>query len=226
MQLGIGILAAYVRMLKTGAGGHVEVSMQDAIASYSRVDFLAGETVGDPVPRVGNNLRGLAPTNTYACKPFGPNDYAYVVANTGPMLERLLVAIGLPELVDDPRVATVAARRENEEWLQGVISAWTGQRTKHEAMADLSACGVPGGATFDSGDIFNDPHLKQRGMVQTVDHPIRGPVEILGNLIQIDHTPSRVTPAPLLGADTGAALNAELGLSTAEISVLRASGVI
>ena len=226
MQLGIGILAAYVRMLKTGVGAHVEVSMQDAIASYSRVGFLARETVGDPVPRVGNNLRGLAPTNTYACKPFGPNDYVYVVANTGPMLERLLVAIGLPELVDDPRIATVAARRENEVWLQGLISAWTGERTKHEAMDDLQCCGVPAGATFDSGDIFNDEHLKQRGMIQTVDHPTRGAVEILGNPIQVDHTPSHLTPSPLLGADTEAVLSAELGLTEVELTALRAGGAI
>ncbi|MBA4179031.1 MAG: formyl-CoA transferase [Anaerolinea sp.] len=226
MQLGIGILAAYVRMLKTGAGAHVEVSMQDAIASYSRVGFLARETVGDPVPRVGNNLRGLAPTNTYACKPFGPNDYVYIVATSAPMLERLLVSIGRPELVDDPRMATAETRRENEEWLQGLISEWTGARTKHEAMAELQACGVPAGATFDSGDIFNDPHLKLRGMVQTVDHPVRGAVEILGNPILIDQKPSCLTPAPLLGADTAAVLKAELGLGESEIAALRESKVI
>ena len=226
MQLAIGILAAYVRATKVGVGAHVEVSMQDAIASYSRVGFLARETVGDPVPRVGNNLRGLAPTNTYACKPFGPNDYVYVVANTGPMLERLLVAVGAPELVDDPRVATATARRENEEWLQGVISSWTGQRTKHEAMAELQAHGVPAGATFDSGDIFSDEHLRQRGMIQTVDHPTRGAIEILGNPIQIDCQPSRLSPAPLLGADTDSVLREELGMEDGEIAALRSGGTI
>jgi formyl-CoA transferase len=226
MQLAIGILAAYVRKVTTGAGAHVEVSMQDAIASYSRVGFLARESVGDPVPRVGNNLRGLAPTNTYACTPFGPNDYVYVVANTGPMLERLLVALGMPELVDDPRVATVSARRDNEPWLQGLITDWTSQRTKHEAMAELQAHGIPAGATFDSGDIFADEHLKQRGMVQTVDHPTRGAVEILGNPIQIDCTPSRLTPAPLLGADTETVLRAELGLTDDDFAALRTAGAI
>ncbi len=221
MQLAIGILAAYVQMKRTGAGAHVEVSMQEAIASYSRVGFLAREAVGDPVPRVGNNLRNLAPTNTYACKPFGPNDYVYVVANTGPMLERLLVAIGYPELVDDPRVQSVAARRENEPWLQGLIGDWTAQRGKHEAMADLQACGVPAGAVFDSGDIFTDEHLKGRGMVQLVNHPTRGEIEILGNPIRIDHTPTELTPAPLLGADTTDVLQSELGLSAGEIAGLR-----
>lgn len=226
MQLAIGILAAYIRAKATGEGGHVEVSMQDAIASYSRVGFLGREMVGDPVPRVGNDLRGLSPTNTYHCKPFGPNDYVFIMVNTGAMIEGLFTAIGHPELVDDPRLATAMARREHADFLQGLISEWTSERTKHEAMADLQAAGVPAGATFDSGDIFNDPHLKGRGMVQVVEHPERGPIEILGNPIQIDHTPSTLTPAPLLGADTDDVLAQELGMSAAEISALRSACVV
>ena len=226
MQLAIGILAAYVRAKETGQGAHVEVSMQDAIASYSRVGFLGREMVGDPVPRVGNDLRGLAPTNTYPCKPFGPNDYVYIMVNTGAMIENLFLAIGHPELVDDPRLATAVARRENADYLQSLVAEWTAQRTKHEAMAELQACGVPTGATFDSGDIFNDPHLKERGMVQVVEHPQRGPIEILGNPIRIDHEASQLVHAPLLGAHTEEVLGEELGLDEDEVAALRAECVI
>ncbi len=226
MQLGIGILAAYVRALKTGRGGHVEVSMQDAIASYSRVGMLSREFMPDPVPRVGNNLKGLAPTDVYPCKPFGPNDYVYVVAVTGAMLESLLVAIGHPELVDDPRCQDAVARRDNEPWLHGLVAEWVSQRTKHEAMAELQEAGVPAGAVFDSGDIFNSEHLKSRGMVQVVSHPTRGDVEILGNPIQVDGQPSQLEPAPLLGAHTDEVLRSELGLSESDIASLRAECVI
>jgi formyl-CoA transferase len=226
MKLAIGILSAYVRQLKTGEGGHVEVSMQDAIASYSRVGFLARENVGDPVPRIGNNLRQLPPTNTFACKPFGPNDYVYVVANTGPMLERLMIVLGHPELADDPRLTSAENRRQNEQWLQGLIEGWTAGRTKFEAMADLQAAGIPAGATFDSGDIFHDAHLIERGMVQEVEHPTRGKVEIIGNPIRIDHDYTRLRHSPLLGADTYEVLRDELGLSEAELGELDAAGTI
>ncbi len=226
MQFAIGILAAYTRLLKTGEGGHVEVSMQEAIASYSRVGFLARENVGDPVPRVGNNLRQLPPTNTYPCKPFGPNDYVYVVANTALMLERLFIAIGHPELVDDPRLSSVADRQENEEWIHGLIRDWTSQRTKHEAMNELQCAGIPAGATYDSGDIFNDPHLKSRGMIQVVNHPTRGPMEILGNPIRIDHEPTALTPSPLLGEHTEDFLACELGLTAEDLTALRSECVI
>jgi formyl-CoA transferase len=226
MQLAIGILAAYIRAKDTGEGAHVEVSMQDAIASYSRVGFLGREMVGDPVPRVGNDLRGLAPTNTYHCKPFGPNDYVYIMVNTGAMIEGLFAGIGHPELVDDPRVATALARRDNADFLQGVVAEWTAQRTKHEAMAELQSFGVPAGATFDSGDIFTSEHMKCRGMVQVVDHPVRGPIEILGNPILVDREPLVLTHAPLLGADTEDVLRDELGMSAEEVARLREACVI
>ncbi|MGE3073034.1 MAG: CaiB/BaiF CoA transferase family protein [Dehalococcoidia bacterium] len=226
MQLAIGILAAYIRAKATGEPGHVEVSMQDAIASYSRVGFLGREMVGDPVPRVGNDLRGLTPTNTYHCKPFGPNDYVYIMVNTGAMIEGLFTAIGHPELLDDPRLANAVTRRENSDFLQGLVAEWTAQRTKHEAMSELQAAGVPAGAVFDSGDIFTSEHLKGRGMVQVVEHPERGPIEILGNPIQIDRTPSRLTPAPLLGAHTDEVLAQELGLTDDEIAALRRACVV
>ena len=226
MQLAIGVLAAYIRASRTGKGGHVEVSMQDAIASYSRVGMLSREFMPDPVPRVGNNLKGLAPTDVYPCKPFGPNDYVYVVAVTGGMFERLLVAVGHPELVDDPRCQDALGRRENEPFLHGLVAEWVAQRTKHEAMTELQEAGVPAGAVFDSGDIFTSEHLKQRGMVQVVSHPTRGDVEILGNPIQIDREPSKLEPAPLLGADTDDVLRTELGLSEAEIAALRSECVV
>jgi formyl-CoA transferase len=226
MQLAIGILAAYVRRLQTGEGGHVEVSMQDAIASYARVGFLAREQLGDPVPRQGNNLRGLPPTNAFPCKPFGANDFVYVVANTGAMLEKLMIALGRPELVDDPRLANAQSRRDNEDWLHGIIADWTRQRTKREAMDELQSFGVPAGATFDSGDIFNDPHLIEREMIQVVNHPTRGAVETIGNPIRLDQRATRLQPAPLLGEHTDEVLAAELGLGADELDSLRSAGVL
>ncbi|MBI5948097.1 MAG: CoA transferase [Chloroflexi bacterium] len=226
MHFAIGILAAYVRRLRTGQGEHVEVSMQEAIANIARIGFLGREFVGDPVPRVGNNLRGLAPTSAYPCKPFGPNDWIYVVAVSGRMLENLAVALGRPELMDDPRYQTLTARRENEAWLQGLITEFTSQRTKHEAMADLQAFGIPSGAVFDSGDIFTSEHLKERGFVQVMDHPVRGETEILGNPIRLGGEATKLEPAPLLGQHTGPVLAEELGLCEDDLAGLRARGVV
>ena len=85
---------------------------------------------------------------------------------------------------------------------------------------------IPAGAIYDSGDIFGDPHLREREMVQLVDHPTRGPVEILANPIRIDHQPSKLAPAPLLGADTADILRSELGIGDEDLRALRDACVI
>ncbi len=63
-------------------------------------------------------------------------------------------------------------------------------------------------------------------MVQVVDHPTRGQVEILGNPILVDGDHTRLRPSPLLGADTVLVLSEELGMSEAEIASLRDAGVV
>lgn len=226
MHLAIGILAAYIQRQTTGEGQHVEVSMQEAIANYARVGFLARELVGDPVPRQGNDLRGLAPTDAYPCKPFGPNDYVYLAVVSGRMLECLCIAIGRPEVADDPRIQDAAGRREHADWLKGMVAEWCAGRTKHEAMTELQRFGVPAGAVLDSGDVFSDPHLQERGMIDIVDHPTRGKVEILGNPIRMSASPTRTRPAPLLGEHSCEVLASELQMGAEAMARLKEQKVI
>lgn len=226
IHLATGILAAYIQRLETGLGQHVEVSMQEAIANIARIGLNQREFFGDPVPRQGNDIRGLSPTNAYRCKPFGANDYVYIAGVTGRMIEALLVCIEHPELMDDPRLQTGSARREHADWLHGLIGEWTAKHTKWEAMAALQEFGVPCGAVMDSGDIFANEHLKARDMICELDHPTRGHVQLLGNPIRLSESPPEYRVAPLLGADTDAVLAAELGLGEGEIAALREAKVV
>jgi formyl-CoA transferase len=226
MKLAIGILAAYIQRLETGQGQHVEVSMQESIAGYSRVIFIGRERTGDPVPRGGNRMGNLALTDTYQCAPGGPNDYVYIVPVAGRMLENLAIAIDRADLLEDERFQTAEGRAQHVEELRAAIAAWTTTRTKREVMACLQQHGVPCGAVFDSGDIFADPHLKERGMVQLVDHPGRGPVEMLGNPIRLSASPTTLKRAPLLGEHTAEVLTAELDLTADALESLGRSRVI
>jgi formyl-CoA transferase len=226
MHLALGITAAYIQRLETGEGQHVEVSMQDAIANYARIGLNGRTFFGDPAPRQGNNVRGLTPTNAYACKPFGPNDYVYIAGVSGRMVESLLACIGRTDLIDDPRWQTSKSRRENADWINGVIGEWMAGRTKWEAMEELQSFGVPAGAVFDSGDLFSSPHLRERKMIQEVDHPALGDVELIANPIKLSSSPTEYRRAPLLSEQAEEILSTELGLSPDELSELRATGVV
>jgi formyl-CoA transferase len=225
MKLAVGILAAYIQRLDTGVGQHVEVAMQEAIASYSRVVFTARDKLGDPVGRIGNEIKFIPPSDTYPCKPFGPNDYVYLMVVTGQMLENLALALERPELCEDPKYRTQKARIENAEELRAIVRDWCAQRTKHEVMEHLQQFGVPAGAVMDSADIFSDPHLRERGFLHTQEHPAREAYEILGNPIRLSGSPTSLRRAPLLGEHTNEVL-CELGLSEKDIDSLRLNKVV
>ncbi len=226
MQLAVGILAAYIQRMETGEGQQVEVSMQEAIANYARIGLNQRTFFGDPAPRQGNDLRGLAPTNAYPCKPFGANDYVYIAGISGRMIESLLACIDRTDLLDDERLQSGKARRENAEWIHSVIGEWMAGRTKWEAMEELQRYGVPAGAVFDSGDVFCNDHLKERGLVYEIAHPTQGNVQLIGNPVRMSGSKTDIKPAPLLGADGHEVFTQTLGLSEEALAELRDAGVI
>src|SRR5205807_673360 len=153
MHMAIGILAALQQRHATGKGQHVEVSMQDAVVNLIRVSLRDHQRAGRPMPRSGNQLGHTVPGTTYACAPGGPNDYVIVLAQ--PQMWRTFTeAIGRPELVEDPRFASEAARWENRAELNAIVEEWTRGRTKHEAMRLLADAGVPCGAVQDTGEVL------------------------------------------------------------------------
>ncbi len=226
MQVGMAILAAYVQKLRTGEGQHIEISMQEAITYYMRTRLAHGGNWGkDAVPRRGSQV-GAAPSGLYACKPFGPNDYAFVLTVTAPHMDKFFMAIDRPDLVTDERFATEEARFKNTPALHEEIEKWTRTRTKHEVMKELGEAGVPCAATMDTVDLYEDPHLNQRGFIKTLPHPELGEVRMLGFAPRMSQSEVAMTPPPDLGEHTDAVLAAELGLDADRLEGLRAEKAI
>ncbi len=224
MQLAVGILAAYVQKLRTGVGQKVEVSMQEAMTYYLRTRLASGDWGDKVVPRAGLGRGGTQ--HLYPCAPGGPNDYVYVMAITEPFWQGMVRAIGMPELLTDERFAHPRDRLANADALRDIVGQWCLARPKAAVMEALAAEGVPCGMVLDSTELYTDPHLVARGFVQTIEHPTRGPVKVLGFGPRLSDSPISITPAPGLGAHTDEVLAADLGLSAAEIDALRAGGVV
>ncbi|HVS63353.1 MAG TPA: CoA transferase [Thermoanaerobaculia bacterium] len=225
VQMALAVTAAYVQRLRTGEGQLVELSMQEAMTYFMRTTIALGSKWGTrPAPRRGNGVSALI--NIYPCRPFGANDYVYVMAMTDRMWETLCRAIERPDLLDDERFSEGRLRRENRDALSAEIEAWTRRHTKHEAMRILGAAGVPSSAVFDTLDLFNDPHLLERGFVHEVEHEGVGTVRLLGWPARLSRSSVEIEAAPLLGRHTAEVLQAELGLGPEEIAGLRAQGIV
>ncbi|MDA1003399.1 MAG: CoA transferase [Chloroflexi bacterium] len=225
MQLALAITAAYVHKLQTGEGQQIEISMQEAVTYYMRTVIANGSDWGrEAAPRKGNYA---GPTvDLFPCKPFGANDYVYVMATTPRMWDDLCTGMGRPELREDPRFATPDARVAHTAELSREIEAWTRQHTKHEAMRVLGEAGVPAGATLDTRDLFTDPHLLARDFVRHVQHPTEGEIPLLAFPPRLSKSDVPLVSPPLLGEHTAEVLAADLGLVESELERLRAAGVI
>ncbi|MGH7098171.1 MAG: CaiB/BaiF CoA transferase family protein [Stellaceae bacterium] len=231
MLMAISILGALYKRQKTGQGRRLQVAMQDAMIHYMRVPFSRTQQSGKAQLR-GGSVRstpgGLVPSALYPCKPGGPNDYVYVFCSRAnpEHWQRLLKVIGRDDLKGDARYDTQDARRQRAAEVDELISAWTREHTKEEAMKVIGAAGVPAGAVFDTVELMNDPSLAERGIMQTVEHPTTGRYKMPAWPVRFDGVSPRVKPSPLLGQHNAEVLGGWLGIGEAEIAALKAEGIV
>ena len=111
---------------------------------------------------------------------------------------RLLKLIGREDLIGDERYATPDARLQREAEVDAIVTGWTKERTKQEAMAQLSAVGVPAGAVLDTQELIDEPSFYKRGILQKMTHGERKMVMPTWP-VRFDGVPTKVQPAPLPG---------------------------
>jgi formyl-CoA transferase len=230
MLMAISILAALYKRKETGQGVRLGVAMQDAMFHYIRNALNVSYKTKKAAPRVGAKTieGGNPPANIYPCKGGGPNDYVYVFTSRANPQHwvRLLETIGRKDLVGDKRYETGAARAEREAEVDAMIIEWTKQRDKYEAMRLLGAAGIPAGAVRDTWELLNDPELESRGIMQTVQHPAKGPFKMPGWPVRFNGKPPVVKPSPLLGQHTAEVLKEWLGMNGEQVDALRADKVL
>jgi crotonobetainyl-CoA:carnitine CoA-transferase CaiB-like acyl-CoA transferase len=229
MLMAITILGALVERQRTGQGRRLQVAMQDAMLHYMRTCFAVQARTGKAAQRRGAKtvMGSNAPSGLFQCKPFGSNDWIYVMTSRAnpEHWARLMKLFGHEELIDDPRYATGAARIEHEAEVDAIVTAWTRQHTKEEAMMLISGVGVPAGAVFDTMELQNDPSFEKRGIMQVMEHP-SGPFKMPTWPVRVDGRPPRIKPSPLLGQHGAEVLSAWLGLGADDIAALKGEGVL
>jgi formyl-CoA transferase len=230
MLLAISILGALYEKKGTGKGQRVQIAMQDAMLHYIRLAFSVQARKGGPVERAGDQTvsGGNPPCGIYPCKGGGPNDYVYVyTSRTNPEhWKRLAAVLGHEELIADPRFATPEARGAREAEVNALVSDWTRQYDKHEAMRRIGAAGIPAGAVLDTKELSEEPTFWERGLLQEMDHPIVKGYGMPAWPVRHNGAPPPIEAAPLLGEHTEEVLESWLGLDKAEIRGLAADRVI
>ena len=202
--------------------------MRDAMLNYCRTPISRQAARDDLLPRGGNGVVGTAPGGLYKCAPGGLDDWCYIFASRGneEHWRRLVTAIGREDLLADPRMADGTTRFQNRAAVDAAITEWTSKRTKREVTEIVAGAGVPCGAVLNTLELLHDPELHARGMMQKIDHPIRGSVTVSGWPLRMSDTKVAIKSAPMLGADSEAIYAEWLGCSADEVKDMRKRKVI
>jgi formyl-CoA transferase len=217
-----GILCALRARHRTGRGQFVDTSLFEAGLALSAWEAAEYWYTGQ-VPRgLGTAHRLNAPYQAFRAS----DGFFNVGAANDNLFPRFCALLRLPELVNDPRFASVAQRLANRAALERLIEAVTIREPRATWLARCEAAGVPAGPINSIPEALADPHARARGMVDELRHPEAGPVKSLGNPVKMSATPPTLrTAAPRLGEHTDAILG-ELGLDPDAIAILRDKGVV
>jgi crotonobetainyl-CoA:carnitine CoA-transferase CaiB-like acyl-CoA transferase len=193
------ILAALRRREATGEGARIEVPLFESalswLANRGQEYLVSGEDKG----RMGNAHPTIVPYQTFDAS---DRPIAVAVGNDA-QFGRLCAAIGRPELADDERYATNPARVANREELVEVLQGEFSKRAADEWVEEIREAGVPVGPVNALADVFSDEHVLSSGILQTVEHPAAGVLEMLASPVLVDgERPKIRRPPPILGQHT------------------------
>ena len=198
------VQAALLRREQTGEGAYIDCALLDAQISVLGFQALNYFVSGSPGGRMGNSHPNLVPYDVF---PVADGDIIIATANDG-QYRKLCEILGAPELAAQyPRSADRTAVRAQ---LTEKLHALTRKFTRSELLPKLDAAFVPAGPINTIVDVFDDPHVRSRGMQISLDNPLAksGQTPGVRSPIVMDQKPMvSALPAPGLGQHTNEILN-------------------
>lgn len=216
------VLGILLSLLERGQGREtggqvVDVALYEAM--FNLMEGMVPEYSGGGVIREpsGSTLTGIVPTNTYLC---ADGKHVVIGANGDSIYQRLMHAIGKPEMASDPRFANNAGRVEHEEYIDGTIAVWTASLPSSEVITRLEAADVPVGPIYNVVDMMADAHYQARGMFE--EHALEtSSITLPAILPKLSKSPGRTTwPGGAVGTHTQEVLE-NLGYDVERIEGLR-----
>jgi crotonobetainyl-CoA:carnitine CoA-transferase CaiB-like acyl-CoA transferase len=215
-------LASLVGAARNGEGRIADVSLVEAsiaAAAWEAAEYL--ETGNVPQP-LGNRHRLNAPYQLFETR-----DGRYLAIGTPNdlLFGKLMEVLGLAAHLSDPRFASYASRKANEDALLTVVEPAVRSRDAADVEAALLAVGMPCARVNNFKEVFASPQIVARNVVQDTEHPRLGKMRSTRNPILLDHDgPELVRHSPMLGEHSEEILR-DLGFSPAQIRELVAAGV-
>ena len=212
------VMAALIARGRGEGGQHIELNMLDSTLAFLWPDAMWNEAVPDQPP---------VPNYTDWYDPYETADgQIAAVWTTQDQFRRGVLALGRPELADDPRFATRVERVQNALVMRDEFAKALEPLTTADALARLRAADVPCGPVNDRVSVLADPQLVHNQLLVEADDPRLGLTRVARPPARMSKTPTSLRrPAPGYGEHTDEVLG-ELGLGDTEIAALRDAAVV
>ncbi|WP_428421657.1 CaiB/BaiF CoA transferase family protein [Methylibium sp.] len=223
----IGILAALRHRdadgLRRGLGQHIDMALLDTqvamLANLGANYLVSGQVPG----RAGNAHQNIVPYQVFEV---ADGHVILAVGNDGQFAKFCEVA-GRPELATDPRFATNADRVRHRAALVPQLATLMHQRRRDDWLTALEAVKVPCGPINPLDQVFADPQVLARGMVEPVPHPLTETLKLVASPLKLSATPARTRrPPPLLGQHSAEVLADWLGWDAQRVAAARLQGAL
>ncbi|GIW08024.1 MAG: CoA transferase [Dehalococcoidia bacterium] len=222
------VLMALHYRRRTGRGQRIDLSESESVSSLIGAEILGFQMTGELPPRIGNRDANMAPHGYFPCS--GPDRWIGIAIRNDDEWRTLARFFGRPEVADDPRFATLADRKANEEELERLVGEWTASCDAESLFHELQALGLAAAPVNSARQVLLDPQLRARDYFQRVEfRPDRQmpPLWFAKNPIVFSgERPGIRFPAPDLGEHNREILGGLLGMSDEELEVLAITEVI
>jgi benzylsuccinate CoA-transferase BbsF subunit len=219
------IFAALLHRKRTGKGQYLDMSQYEIAMHFMSPLILDYEVNQRIAGRMGNRNADASPHGAFRCA--GDDRWCAIAVFTDEEWRSFCGVLGKPEWTQDPRFATLASRKENEDELENLIEEWTVQHTAEEVMILMQEAGVAAGVAQTGEDLLeHDPQLKERHFYYDLDHPEVGIYRAPRPPYLFSRCDFRMKRAPLLGEDNEYVLREIFALSDEEIAELVEAGAI
>ncbi|KAL9966008.1 hypothetical protein ACROYT_G024015 [Oculina patagonica] len=218
------IMAALIQRQKTGLGQKIDCSLlasQIAMLSHVGTSYL---NAGFETGRYGTAHHSIVPYQAFKTQ----DGHFLVGAGNDGLFRKLCQLLGLDHLADDPLFSTNAARVENRKELLTILDKSFLQRTTKDWAEAFDGSGIPCGPINNIKQVFEDPQVKYKQMVQELDHPTAGRIRVPGPAVEYNGQTCQGVPTapPILGQHTKEILTELLEYNDKEIRNLEQDGVI
>ncbi len=218
------LIAGVLHRDRRKKGAFIDLAQSEATAFMIGANLMEAAASGNDPQPVGNASFSVAPHDCYPCS--GEDRWCVIVAENEKQWSVLSKIIG-SGLDEDERFKDNAARLKNRDALNAIIAGWTKDKDAFAVRDQLQKAAIPAGVAQTGEDLCNDPQLRARGFVVSVDNPRLGRVVLPNFPLQFVHSKlTRRWEFPILGRDTEAVLRDVVGYSESIIGALKKDGAL